>query len=137
MLTVALLIPIVAIVATFTFTAVVSWAESRRKEREAYYRHETYRKMLELPGAASQAIIDLMREEEDRETRRRIEGMRLAGLILIAAGVGLMVFLRFLTPGTAVFLSGLLPLLIGIVMAIYAFLTKPHSLHGTSGLPRP
>ena len=44
------LIPVVAIIAVFVFVAVASWSDNRRMEREAFYRHETYRKMLEQPG---------------------------------------------------------------------------------------
>jgi hypothetical protein len=34
----------------WAFVGVVSWAEIRRKEREAYYKHETMKKISEMPG---------------------------------------------------------------------------------------
>ena len=40
----AMLIPIVGSIALFSFLAVTTWSEARRKEREAYYRAETLKK---------------------------------------------------------------------------------------------
>ena len=112
------LIPVVAIVAVFTFVAVAAWSDNRRKERETYYRHETYRKVLEH-GESAQPVLDLMRQEETQRARRRVEGMKLGGLITAAVGVGLMVFLYTLEKELA--FVGLIPLLIGLVLAFFAF----------------
>jgi hypothetical protein len=118
------LLPIVTIVTVFTFVAVVSWAENRRKEREAYYRHELLRKMLES-GQSTQPVLDLMREEERAEERRRIEGMKLGGLITTVVGVGLLAFLYYFPPTRGLFLVGLIPLLVGVVLALYGYLAAP------------
>ena len=40
----------VAVSGMWAFVAVVSWADIRRKEREAYYRHETMKKVAEMPA---------------------------------------------------------------------------------------
>ena len=52
-----LLLPIGAVVAVFTFVTVASWAENRRKERESYYREETYRKIVEHGGDSGERIL--------------------------------------------------------------------------------
>jgi len=52
--------------------------ENRRKEREAHYRHELMQKMLES-GQSAQPILDLMRDEERAEERKRVEGFKLGG----------------------------------------------------------
>jgi hypothetical protein len=118
----------VSIVAVFTFVTVATWAENRRKEREAYYREETYRKILEHGGDSGDRILGLMREEEAGRFRRRIEGQRLGGLITTAVGVGVMIFLYVLVDDEPVYLVGIIPLLIGFVLVIYGFFMAPRAL---------
>jgi len=122
------LLPIVTMVAVFTFVTVASWAENRRKEREAYYREETYRKILEHGGDSGDRILGLMREEEAGRSRRRIEGQRLGGLITTAVGVGIMTFLYVLVDEEPIYVVGIIPLLIGIVLVIYGFFMAPRAL---------
>jgi hypothetical protein len=121
------LIPIVAIIAVFTFVTVASWSENRRKEREAYYRSETLRKAMEQGGDSAEKVLAMMREEELRMLRRRVEGLRLGGLVTFVVGAGSMVFLYFLIGGEPIWLAGLIPLLIGIVLAAYGFLSRPEA----------
>ncbi len=130
-----ILLVTVPVVAAFMFVSIVVWAENRRRERESYYRHETYRKMMEVSGPGAQSVVDFMREEEAREARKRVEGMKFAGLILLAVGAGLMIFLRFLVPHPPVYLVGLIPLLIGVVMVVYGFLGTRNSSPGGPPVP--
>jgi len=116
-----LLIPIVAIISVFTFVAVATWSENRRKERETYYRHETYRKIMENPGDPSRAVVRLMRQEEMQQQRRRVEGLRLGGLITFVVGIGVMIFLYALTDEAPIYLAGIIPALIGLVLIVYGF----------------
>ena len=46
----AMLVPIVGSIALFSFLAVTTWSEARRKEREAYYTSETLKKIAESSG---------------------------------------------------------------------------------------
>lgn len=114
-----------AIFVIFTFIGVAVWSENRRREREAYYRSETLRKAIEKGGEACASVIEMMREEELRQARRRIDGLRLGGLVTIAAGAGFMVFLYFLGLGEFIWLAGLVALLIGLVLAIYGYTQSP------------
>ena len=75
----------------WAFIAVATWADSRRKEREAYYRHETMKKISEMPGDTG---LELLREDERLAARRRRESIQLGGLVTSAIGIGLMIFLR-------------------------------------------
>jgi hypothetical protein len=120
-----LLIPIVAILAVFTYVGIATWSDNRRKEREAYYRHETYRKMLEQPEGSADAILKIMQEEELQKQRRRIEGIRLGGLITSVVGAGTMAFLFFLIKEEPVFWIGVIPLLIGLVLLAYGYFLAP------------
>jgi len=124
---IALFIPIVSVICVFTFVAVAAWSGNRRKEREAFYKSETLKKIAETQGAGGATAIELMREEEKRDQRRRIEGQKLGGLITIAVGIGLMVFLRMM-PDTAedkAYYVGLIPLLIGFVLIVYSYFLAP------------
>jgi len=115
------LIPVVAIISVFTFVAVATWAENRRKERESYYRHETYRKIMEQQGDAAEKVQALMREEEQQQRRRRIEGLKLGGMITFVTGIGSMIFLYMLIEEEPVYLAGLIPAMIGLVLLVYSF----------------
>jgi hypothetical protein len=117
----ALAIPVVSIVAVFTFVAIATWSDNRRKEREAFHRHETYRRMLEQPGESARDVLELMRHEEMQQLRQKIEGIRLGGMITAVVGVSLMIFFYFLIGASPIFLVGIIPLLIGLVLVIYGF----------------
>jgi hypothetical protein len=116
-----IMIPIVAIVATFTFVIVVHWLDSQRKEREAYYKTETLRRVTEASGEGAKAAIELMREDERLKQVKTREGMKIAGLVNICVGAGLLIFLHGLLPGTAIYLCGMIPGLIGVGFLVYVF----------------
>lgn len=119
------LIPIVGSVALFTFISIAVWSDNRRREREEYYRHETYRKMLEAPGGNSETVLAFIRAQEASRDRRRLAGLRLGGMVTAMAGLGIMIFLRFLVRDEPVYLAGVIPLLIGAVLAFYGYTAKP------------
>lgn len=111
----------VASVALFSFIAVASWADARRREREAYYKSETMKRLAELQGAGSTGAVELLREEERIVTRRRREGQRLGGLITFAVGIGFMVFLYNMERHEPVYLVGLVPMLVGAALLTYSY----------------
>jgi len=123
---IAILIPIVAIVAVFTFVTVVHWVDSQRKEREAYYRAETLRRITEASGEGAKAALELMHESELLKRLKAREGLKISGLINVCVGVGVMIFLHELLKGTAIYLCGMIPGLIGAAFLVYVyFLAAP------------
>ncbi len=52
----------IAAIAFFSFLAVASWAHSRRKEREAFYKSEAIRKIAEMPTAPPEPVLQLLRQ---------------------------------------------------------------------------
>jgi Domain of unknown function (DUF6249) len=124
---VALLIPIVAIISVFTFVSIAAWADARRKEREAYYKSETFKKVAETQGAGGSAALEYLREEDRIATRRAREGQKLGGLISMSVGVGLMLFLWGVTgrDEKGVYLVGAIPFLVGIALSANAYLLAP------------
>jgi hypothetical protein len=114
----------VAAVALYSYLSIHSFVDGRRREREAYYRNESVRRLAESNGAGAQAAIALLREEERIAYARRLEKIRLGGVAVTAAGLGTMVFLGVANAenhllGISI---GLIPFLIGVALLIYAFL---------------
>ncbi len=123
---VAVFIPVVGSIALFSFLAVASWSDARRREREAYYKNETLKKIAESSGEGARAAIELLREQEKSTVKRRLEGMKLGGLITAVVGIGVMVLLHGIANDEGpVYLVGLIPLLIGLALLVYAFLLAP------------
>lgn len=119
------LIPIVGCIALFSFLGVASWSDARRKEREAYYTGETLKKIAESSGEGAKSALELLREQERNVVKRRLEGMKLGGLITTAVGIGLMVFLHGVEHEEPAYLVGMIPSLIGVALLIYAFVLAP------------
>jgi hypothetical protein len=109
-------------VSLFSFVAVAVWSDNRRREREAYYKSELLKKISEMQ--ADNAVI-VLREVERNALRRRLEGIKLGGLVTTAVGIGLMVFLRALVADQPVYLVGLLPLLIAVALLVYSHVLAP------------
>ena len=119
-------------IALFSFIAVASWADARRREREAYYNSETLKKIAEAQGAGASSAIEFLREEalrraEDKKNaaQHRREGIKLGGLVTAAVGIGLIIFVRAIERDEPVYLVGLIPLLIGVALLAYSYLLAP------------
>ena len=118
---VAMLIPIIAIVSTFTMISFGIWFGTKQKEREAFYKSETLRRITESSGEGAKAAMDLLREEERLKRIKAREGVKIGGLVCIAVGIALLIFLRMLVHGEPVYLCGLIPGFIGVAMLVYVF----------------
>ncbi|HVM93070.1 MAG TPA: hypothetical protein VMT67_09690 [Terriglobales bacterium] len=121
----AFLIPIVGSISLFSFLAVASWSDARRKERESYYMADALKKISESSGEAAKSALDYLREQENIAVRKRVEGMKLGGLITAGVGIGVMIFLRGIEHSEPAYLVGVIPLLVGLALAIYGFMLAP------------
>ena len=119
------LVPVAGSIAVFSWLAVATWADARRKEREAYYRSETLKKIVETPGPAANSALELIREQDKIAVRKTREGVRLGGMVTTAVGIGLFPLLRGIEPREPVYLAGLVPLLVGIALLTYGYLLAP------------
>jgi hypothetical protein len=106
------------------FIPLVSWIDSRRKEREAFYKAETMRRLAESSGEGAKAAMEVLREEERIKLVKTREGMKIGGVINIGVGIGLSVLLYSLTghDRDTPYLVGLIPGLIGVGMLIYVYI---------------
>jgi hypothetical protein len=111
-----------AVIAVFTMLSVAIWTGTRLREREVYYRNELLKKLVENPGAGAEQVVNVLREEERRERRRKIEGMKIGGLSATAAGVAIAGFLWNLEK---VRVAGFIPLAVGLALLAYAFVLAP------------
>ncbi len=105
------------------FIPTVTWIEGRRKEREAFYKAETFRRLAEASGEGAKAALELLREEDRLKRIKALEGMKVAGIINICVGVALVIFLRILLgggPGSPA-LAGLIPGFIGVAFLVYVY----------------
>ncbi len=105
------------------FIPTVTWIDSRRKEREAFYKAETFRRLAEASGDGAKAALELLREEDRLKRIKSLEGMKVAGVINICIGVALVIFLRLLLgrgPGSPA-LAGLIPGFIGVAFLVYVY----------------
>jgi len=107
------------------FIPTVTFLDNRRKEREAFYKADTIRRLTESSGEGAKAAIDLLREEDRLKRMKTLEGLKIGGLINLAVGVALLIFLRALIGNQPVYLCGLIPGFIGIAMLCYALFLAP------------
>jgi hypothetical protein len=119
--TLAIMFPVAIILVVFAFVSVLHWIDSQRKERDAFYKAETIRRVTEASGEGAKAAIELMRQDERLKRIKAREGIKIGGLVNIGVGAGLLIFLHGLLPGTAIYLCGAIPGLIGVGFLVYVF----------------
>jgi hypothetical protein len=107
------------------FIPLVSWIDSRRKEREAFYKADTFRRVAESSSEGAKAALEMLQEEGRQVRIKTREGMKIGGVINLAVGVALLIFLHALIAGEQVYLCGLIPAFIGVAMLVYVFFLAP------------
>ncbi len=120
------LVPVVGSLAVFGYLAAHEWTESRRKEREEFYRSETLRRYSE--GNQPDMLAQFLAEEKAARHEMRVqqrESLRLGGLVAMMAGIGLGVMLAGIAPEHRLYLVGLVPFLVGLAVLIYVYLLAP------------
>ncbi len=94
-------------------------------EREAFHRRDPYRKPWEQTRDSGKGVQDLRQQAETRRQQELRIGLQVGGLATIAAGIGTGVFLYFLVPDRPVYVVGIIPFLVGLVLALYGFVLVP------------
>jgi hypothetical protein len=115
------LIPIAGI----AFAGFVVWLGVRLKEREALNRNELLRKIAESQGDAAQKVFEMLRQQDNAAQIRRREGLKLGGLITLAVGLALMIFLYMIERSEPVWAVGTIPALVGAVLILYVLFLAP------------
>lgn len=116
----AVMIPIVGAIALFSFLAIATQAEERRKAEEAKAKYEFLKKMTENQGFDVQKYMQYQEAELALQQRQSVEKRMLSGLILVAVGLGTSIFLYFVAGHMGVWTVGIIPLAIGAALIISA-----------------
>jgi hypothetical protein len=117
---VGIFVPIVGSIMLFGFLSISVWVDGQRKEREAFYKAETLRRITETSGEGAKAAMDLLKEEERLKRIKSREGVKIGGVVNLGVGIGLTIFLWALV-GPTIALCGLIPGFIGVALLVYAF----------------
>ena len=124
----ALTIPIVSTLAFFIFLSIYIWVHAKRREREAFYKNETLRRIAESPDGGA-AALEFLKEEQRLKDRKRREGRKIGGLVNGTLGLVLTIFLftiRATFPNEDWFyLVGLVPLSVGAALLAYSYWLAP------------
>jgi hypothetical protein len=102
------------------FIPTVTWIDSQRKEREAFYKAETFRRLAEASGEGGKAALELLQQQSRFERQKGREGMKIGGIICIAVGAAMC--LLVIPQHDHGFMVGLIPGFIGVALLIYVYL---------------
>ena len=122
------IVPGISVVAVFGWLAVHEWTESRRKEREDFYRSETLRRYSDSnqPDMLARFLAEEKAARHEMRVQQR-ESLRLGGLVTMVAGIGLGVMLAGIAPQQKFYLVGLVPFLVGLALLVYVYLLAPRA----------
>ena len=113
-------------IALFSWLAIAGWARQKRKEREAYYRHEIEKRLIEKTDVTMEQIVELRRKDEHTQWLQRREGLKLGGFITSAIGIGIIIGSRFVrTIDFSISAFGYIPLAVGLIILLYAYVFYP------------
>jgi hypothetical protein len=123
------LIPVASVIGIFTLLSVVGYARERRREREALYRHETARKLVEHGQMNFEQFAAFERAEAERPLAARRRALSLAGAVLAIGGLAMWVAFKTVPEEAAPGLRdlavlGFIPLLVGGAVFLHVASTE-------------
>lgn len=102
------------VVASLTFVAVIVWAESRRKERQEYYRYEFRKRLVDAGKMDAVSFASLVRYEQELLQQQGREKLLVASFVILGIGVGTCIGLQFISG--SIWMVGLIPVCMGLSM---------------------
>jgi hypothetical protein len=116
-----------AAIGLFAFISVAAWADARSARDQARDRYALLRTLAEQPGENARLVLEMLRGQEERKARRKDEderrGFMIGSLVCMATGISLIVM--FVSLGSVkAWPVGLIPLLIGVVLAPFGLPRK-------------
>ncbi len=86
--------------------------------------NDAYRNVYEAPSSGTEAA-PVLGEQEYRRRQQAIEAYKIGGLVTVAAGLGLGIYLYFLNPSRPEYLVGLMVLIVGLALLLYGLVLAP------------
>ena len=125
-----MIVPLLLLV--FAWTSVTYWISARATERRMRERYALLKHLSERPAESVQVVLEQLRQDDAREEERlrakaavmrrgKLEG----GFIMLVLGAALGLFLYNLVPGGALWMIGLMPALIGVVLVVSTWFEPP------------
>ena len=122
-----MIVPLLLLV--FAWTSVTYWISARAAERRMRERYALLKHLSERPAESVQVVLEQLRQDDARDEERyrakvvtarrgKLEG----GFIMLGLGAALALFLYNLVPGGALWMIGLMPMLIGVVLVASTWL---------------
>jgi hypothetical protein len=100
-----------------TFKDEPSPANMGPLQAREYYRSQTLQKIAGTSGGGGEAALKYLQEEQRISRQRSREGLKLGGVICIAVGIVLSIFLHAILPvDPPVYLAGLIPATVGTIL---------------------
>ena len=116
-------------VGLFAFLSVATWVGTEAHSRKARDRTALLKSIAENPNENALKVLDLLREEDERQRLRKEreerKGYLVGGFVTVATGVALSIMFLALDAKAGVWTVGLIPLLIGVVLTLVGVYTKP------------
>ena len=116
----------------FTWISVTQWITAKAAERKMRERYALFKHLSERPAESVQLVLEQLHQDDARELEREREkaavawrGQNMGAAVVLAIGVLLTLFLYFIAPNKPVWLIGLMPVMVGVVLAISGWLEKP------------
>ena len=126
---VIMILPLLLLI--FAWTSVTYWISARASERRMRERYALLKALSERPADSVQMVLEQLRQDDAKEEERQRakaavsrRGKLEGGFIMIGLGAALGLFLYYAAPRSALWMIGLMPTLIGVVLAISTWLEK-------------
>ena len=88
--------------------------------------NDAHRKSYVPPSSGTEAV-PVLGEQENSRRQEEIEAYKVAGLVTVAAGIGLGIFLYFLDPSRPLYLVGLMALMVGLALLLTEQKSSPRA----------
>ncbi|HKQ56286.1 MAG TPA: DUF6249 domain-containing protein [Candidatus Eisenbacteria bacterium] len=138
---VALSIPIVAIVGGITAGIIKSLGRQRlielaqRERIAAIERGVDPAKLAPLPVSGLDEDAETWHMSQFDRDRRRAQGLMIGGIVTLAVGLALMLFLNIIERNENVWAVGIIPATIGLALLLSSFLVRPKNGSTGAGMP--
>ena len=124
------IVPILMFV--FVWMSVTHWITAKAAERKMRERYALFKHLSERPAESVQLVLEQLHQDDARELEREREkaavawrGQNMGAAVTLAIGVLLTLFLYYIAPDKPVWLIGLMPVMVGVILAVAGWIEKP------------